>query len=394
MKFSATVLLGLTSTVAGSQYCNPLFKLFENVNDFDYNNVAVPVYSNQSPVTLSDVEGKFRCPNVEKSCCNATLMDDIATKYTVARAKIIETAAVLENTTDKFAAAEQEFLAAVDELKDANDAVQESLSKALQLFQHIKTWTADTSNAYGKCLDRVLQHHVGFICLACDSEWAKYGSEDMTSGEVSVTLRYKDAACTNIFSDCSGIVDASQKFATSLHDTIMSVLNMASLVEVPELELERPTREDLCNNMLHGFQFTPPLQPMEQAFGYLETIMLLINTQTVGFRREASSDPAYVMIDELSRAIVSAGSIVSESRFLTDRNIESKRFRRNVDQNLVTVYVTESEEASVGAAYDPVGVQTTLDTKTNIGNGGVNNAQVSTSILIVCCTFMFLVNLL
>eukprot|EP01134_Creolimax_fragrantissima_P007744 CFRG7744T1 len=103
MKFHSTALLSLASLVAGSEFCNPLFKIFENSTGFEYDDVALSVYGNQNPDTLSVEEGRFRCPNVEKSCCTNSAMDAIAVDYTRARNKIIQTADVFQKMLDELA---------------------------------------------------------------------------------------------------------------------------------------------------------------------------------------------------------------------------------------------------------------------------------------------------
>eukprot|EP01134_Creolimax_fragrantissima_P004127 CFRG4127T1 len=405
MKLNTIVLCGLASAVSGSQYCNPLFKIFENTTGFDYGDVAVPVYTNQSPGTLNVTEDKFTCPNVKNSCCSNSIMDAISIDYARVRAKIIDTAYIFEDNEVGWAQAEQSYI------KDYNDNMQVPNSTndtpeklhplVLQYYENARTWLRDSRNAYGKCLDRVLEHHVGFLCLACDSDWEKYGTYEMINDEYQVSLRYKNATCDKIVSDCSGIADASQKFMISSYHIVGELnkyVNPDLQLRTPEMRQQScgsvPCRDDLCNDMIHGFLFTAPLKPLYEAIVYVNN-MEAANSAKV--ETEHHTDTSLVVVDELSRVTVSAASFLASSSYMVAGKVESKRARRNTKGNLVITYVSESEEESIGAAYDPIGVHTALDTMSEVGdegNGGDNTAHNSMSNLLVCCACtMFIIHL-
>eukprot|EP01134_Creolimax_fragrantissima_P007743 CFRG7743T1 len=219
------------------------------------------------------------------------------------------------------------------------------------------------------------------------------GLETQTiNGEVKASLRYKAAACDLIVSDCSGIADAAEEYMKRMYDHSLALNRLFTYnveFRTPGLREQtcgsKPCRNSLCNSMIHGFLFTAPLQPMHEARHYVYNMVVTGS--------ELRSNTSSVPFDELSRALAPTTPFFPDSTLMKTFEVESKRTRRNTNENLVTTYVSESEEASLGTAYNSIGVQTALDTKSGVGNGGVNNARISTGILMVCCSFaMFLVS--
>ncbi|KNC77140.1 hypothetical protein SARC_10392 [Sphaeroforma arctica JP610] len=288
MQISLALLLvaGIPITVAAvetsdeSELCNPLLLPFVNMPGNPYSkNLSMSIINNPHPVMLGNVEGMFRCTNVNSSCCTAVAMDELRTKFNVERQKLIDTAENIRNLTAMRDVEVNELQSGLDKAIDdvkgfldslpfqSEDPVEtrlKELSNVLKsMMVHTRRWIQETLTAYGRCLDRTLEYNAGLMCLACNTDWTKYISYNKTTG---LTLRLSSNTCDTFDHGCRGIWQAATKYMKALREDAQDARNIANHTEpLPDVLSEsqicgnKPCRELVCSDMMKGLVYHAPL---------------------------------------------------------------------------------------------------------------------------------------